>query len=134
MTVGETGCVPQQILHRHPALHRFGFQCLYGCVIGIDRDLEIGKFRNVASDRIGDQQFAFLSQHHRGDRGEWLCHRSDAKDRVRRHLRAGFAITIAQSFQAGDFSMPRDQHDGAGNDASVDIGFQYPGQAFQARR
>jgi hypothetical protein len=30
--------------------------------------------------------------------------------------------------------MPRDQHDGAGNDASVDIGFQYPGQAFQARR
>ena len=134
MTVSETGCVPQQILHRHPAPHRLGFQRLYGCVIGIDRDLEIGEFRNVTSDRIGDQQFAFLSQHHRGDRGEWLCHRSDAKDRVCRHLCAGFAIAITQSFQAGYFSMPRDQHDGARNDAIVDIGFQYLGQAFQARR
>jgi hypothetical protein len=124
--------MPQQILHRHLAPHRLGFQRLCGCIIGVNGDLKLSEYRDITRDRIGDEQFAFFRQHHRSDGGERLCHRCNAKDRIGRRGCARFAIAIAKGFQASDFSVPCNQHHGARDGARVDIRFQRIRQTRQA--
>src|SRR5208282_2925611 len=67
----------RKVISRH--LHRIGY------AIAVDeRDALVGERRQEPADRVVELEPPFLLQHHNGHRGDWLCHRVDAKDRVRR--------------------------------------------------
>lgn len=74
MRVSQAGGVPQQILHGHLASRRLDRQRFRGRIVRIGGDLEIGEGWDIPRNRIRNQQLALLGQHHRRNRGDWLCH------------------------------------------------------------
>ena len=129
--ISQAGGVAQQIVHRHRLAARFGGESLGAGIVGIDRDLEAGELRQIFRHRIGQDQPAFLGQHHRRHRGERLGHRRDPKHRVGGHRRAGLAVAIADRLQAGDLAAARHQNDRARHDAGIDVAGERVAHALQ---
>lgn len=94
--------VPQQVLDRNRALQRLELERILAGFIGqIDADFCVGKAGMYFEtwDRRG--QLSVIDQHHRGNRGDGLRHRTDREDRVRCHRQFGRDILHAEAEQTG---------------------------------
>src|SRR5262249_34269080 len=114
-TVDETRRMPQQILNSGRSV-RFDERVrrLAVSVLSRDRDLKIGELREIFRDGIGERQLALLSEHHRGNRYERLCHRIETKDGVPGHRRAACRIALSERLEVRDLAFGRTQAGGAG--------------------
>ena len=126
-TVGEAGGVAHQVLDGDRALDRDRIQSHRPVLaLLLDADLDVRERRNVFRQRLLQLQFAFLHQHHRGNRGDRFRHRIDAEDGVGRHRLLGAGIANAETIEVGRLAVALDHHDGTGNlvpgDLVLDVG------------
>jgi hypothetical protein len=135
LAIREPGRVPHEILNRHGTAGLFqGQASLVRLRIHVfDPYLHVAQRRQVAPDRIGEEQLAPFHEHERGDDRHRLGHGSDAKHGGRLHGAQRRSLGVAESLVVGQLPVARDQRDGAGNCAGRHIRAQHFAEAFQPR-
>ena len=116
LAIGQTGSVPQQILHNDLAIGRNRRVAHAREFAGGTRDTDLLALerRKEFRHRIGELDLAVLDQHHGGDRDERLGHRIDAKDGIQGHRLAFILVLEARGVGIDELALARDQHDRAG--------------------
>src|SRR4029077_10644003 len=87
---------------------------------------DTGERGDEGADRVGELERAFLVEHHRGDRGDWLGHRVDAPQRVRLHRQPGLDVAGPVAGHVGQPAVPADRDEPAGQPAVIDIAGEVP--------
>ena len=123
VAIGEPGRVPQEVLDGHLALGEHPVA---------RTDPQLAEGGEVLRNGVGDEEPAFLVEHHRRHRDHRLSHGRDAEDGIGRHQRAGRLVTEADRFQVGDAALAGDHDDGASQPPALDVRLQRPTDALQA--
>ena len=75
--IGEPGCMAQEVNNAHRRRGRAGHE--WDITTAGDKDTELGKFRYIFGDGIGERDLALFDQLHERHRRDRLGHRSYAE-------------------------------------------------------
>ena len=133
LRIDEAGRIAQKVADSHRALRRFKLaeDRISGGGIGLD-DRHILEFRQILRHGGVEVELAFIDQHHGGDAGDLLGHRSDPKDRIRPHRKFPVVVRKAGGLQISELAAPGDRHDKTGGIALVGLRLEPGGDARQA--
>ncbi len=132
LRIDEAGRIAQKVADSHRALRRFKLaeDRISGGGIGLD-DRHILEFRQILRHGGVEVELAFIDQHHGGDAGDLLGHRSDTKNRIRPHRIFLVGVLKAGRLQIGELSVSGDRHDKTGGIALLAQRLKPGGHALQ---
>ena len=123
--VDEAGGVAQQIMDVGRPVRRDPLAAF--------EHLHVGKGGDEVGDRLVEMQTALRREHQGDERHHRLRHRVDAKDRIRRHRRAGGAVAVAPHPPHHDLAAALDMQHGARHRAARDLDVEEIVDPRQAR-
>ena len=114
--VGQPAAVGHQVVDGDRSLGRHG---VVQWAVRIHQDPHIGHLGKPLADRVGQRQFAFLSQRHRRRHRDRFGHRGNPKKGVASHREAGLDIGRADLIDLQHIPAMPHTCDGTGNQAGV---------------
>src|SRR5712664_3256197 len=103
-------------------------------MVAADEDALIAPRRDELPHRIVELSASLLPQHHQPHAHDRLRHRIDAEDRMLGDWPLPLDLEVALRLEVRDFSPARDEREGAGELAGVDVTLEVIGDASEPRR
>src|SRR5262245_21622645 len=103
-------------------------------MVAADEDALIAPRRDELPHRIVELNASLLPQHHQPDAHDRLRHRVDAEDRIRRDRPLALDLEVALRLEVRDLAPARDEREGAGELAGVDVPLEVIADASEPRR
>ena len=97
-----------------------------------DRDFHVAQLGEKFTDRVAEQESAFLPEHHDRHRDDGFGHRINAKNAVERHRRAARGIAPPKTLVIGQLTSPRDERHRARHPAALNLVLHHPAQSGKA--